>query len=134
MFSRDRRRRGGRIVSTGVVMMLAFALSGGPVEATAPAVRVTPTTTIPASARCGQWWALAEEVGWPADELPTLDRVMWCESHCEPGAHNRSGASGLMQIMPMWWDGRDPYDPAVNLAMAVEVHEAQGWPAWSCAA
>lgn len=122
-------------MTTGVVVALAFALSGAPLEqldASTPAVRITPTTTVPASARCPQWWQLAGEVGWPLEELPTVDRVMWCESKCQPTAHNRSGASGLMQIMPGWWDGRDPYDPAVNLAMALEVHELQGWPAWSC--
>lgn len=115
-----------------MVVALALALSGGPVDASTPAVRVTPTTTTPSSARCPQWWTLAREVGWPADELPRMDRVMWCESTCQPNAHNRSGASGLMQIMPMWWDGRDPYDPAVNLAMALDIHAAQGWAAWSC--
>lgn len=125
----------GAVVTVGIIA-LAIALSGpAPLHADASAVRVTPTTTIPASARCPQWWALATELGWPLEELPAVDRVMWCESHCQPGAHNRrSGASGLMQIMPGWWDGRDPYDPAVNLAMALEVHDAQGWRAWSCAA
>lgn len=121
-------------MSTGVIVALAFALSGLVVKAETPAIRVTPTTTIPASASCPQWWAVAQEVGWPADQLPTVDRIMWCESRCEPTAHNRSGASGLMQLMPGWWAGRDPYDPAVNLAMALEVLDAQGWRAWSCAA
>lgn len=116
------------------VIALAFALSFATVDATVPAARVTPTTTVPDSARCPQWWPLAQEVGWPLEELPHVDRVMWCESHCQPAAHNRSGASGLMQIMPGWWDGRDPYDPAVNLTMALDIHEAQGWRAWSCAA
>jgi hypothetical protein len=32
----------------------------------------------------------------------------------------------------MWWRGRDPLDPATNLTMALEVHGAQGWHAWSC--
>ena len=67
-------------MTTGVVMMLALALFGAPVEASAPAVRVTPPTTVPASARCPEWWQLAQEVGWPADEMPTVDRVMHCES------------------------------------------------------
>lgn len=98
--------------------------------ALAPALRTT--TPAPPAGPCPQWYATASEVGWPDDEWPTVARVMACESGCDPGAHNRSGASGLMQIMPTWWDGRDPYDPAVNLTMALEVHQAQGWHAWSC--
>ena len=58
---------------------------------------------------------------------------MYCESRCEAHAHNRSGATGLLQIMPMHAHGRDLYDPATNLAVAIEVYEAQGWRAWSCA-
>lgn len=81
---------------------------------------------------CAEWAPVAFDVGWPVDQWPVMSRVMWCESHCEPWAHNRSGASGLMQIMPMWWKGRDPYDPATNLLMALEVRQAQGWRAWSC--
>jgi hypothetical protein len=99
----------------------------------APAVR-TPPSTIPvmSNAHCPQWWETAYEVGWPQDQLPTMDRVMWCESKCGPTEHNKSGASGLMQIMPMHWNGRDPYDPVINLTMALEVLERQGWQAWSC--
>jgi len=91
-----------------------------------------PVVIVPETASCGLWWPLAVEVGWPAEELPTVDRVMWCESNCEPSARNRSGASGLMQVMPMWHHGRDPFDPATNLAMALEVWHLQGWRAWSC--
>jgi hypothetical protein len=91
-----------------------------------------PDMSAPAWSRCPEWYSTALEVGWPESEWPTIDRVMKCESQCSPKAHNRSGASGLMQIMPLWWNGRDPYDPTVNLTMALEVHERQGWRAWSC--
>jgi hypothetical protein len=118
------------------VVLMALSLT-----ATAPAVRVAetlgPSTVTTAelvpTGRCAQWEQTALDAGWPLEQWPTIDRVMWCESNCQPGAHNRSGASGLMQIMPGWWHGRDPYDPAVNLTMALEVHAAQGWRAWSCA-
>jgi hypothetical protein len=113
------------------------------VVAAAPAVRVETTVQVastpspappapPSWARCPQWWDVALDAGFTVDEMPTVDRVMWCESNCQPGAHNRSGASGLMQVMPMWFDGRDPYDPATNLTMAVEIKHKQGWHAWSC--
>ena len=115
-------------------------------EAATPATRVAtvcvtdaawchplPESAVPPSwARCPQWWATARAAGWPEGEMPTVDRVMWCESNCQPHAHNRSGAAGLMQIMPAHHHGRDPYDPATNLAMAKEVHDRQGWKAWSC--
>ena len=61
---------------------------------------------------------------------------MWRESNCQPGAHNRSGATGLMQIMPMWADdcGGSPgdlYNPSFNLRCARHILNVQGWTAWS---
>jgi len=104
-----------------------------------PAARVAETVQVgPAPSwgnppgPCGEWFWTAIDVGWPDDQWPTISRVMWCESKCTPSARNRSGASGLMQVMPMWWHGRDPFDPATNLTMALEVWHAQGWHAWSC--
>jgi hypothetical protein len=105
-----------------------------------PAVRVAtvqvaeppPPITAPATSRCPDWFDVALDAGFTEAEWPTVDRLMWCESKCGPRAHNRSGASGLMQIMPMHWHDRDPFDPATNLVMAHEVYERQGWRAWSC--
>jgi len=123
-------------------MALVLSISAT-VEAHEPAERVAetvgppaptdpPTSTLTPTGRCAQWETTALDSGWPIDEWPTVDRVMWCESRCSPTARNRSGASGLMQIMPMWWRGRNPYEPATNLTMALEVRRAQGWRAWSC--
>jgi len=100
----------------------------------APPTTGTDPTALPpgVSGRCSEWASTAFAVGWPVDQWPTISRVMWCESRCDPAARNRSGAAGLMQVMPMWWHGRDPTDPATNLTMAVEVWHAQGWRAWSC--
>src|SRR5262245_214164 len=103
--------------------------------ATEPATRTPlPSTTLapPIESECPQWYGLALEAGWQPDDWATLDRIMFCESRCDPGAHNRSGASGLLQIMPMHWHGRDPYDPLTNLYIGLEVKRAQGWRAWSC--
>lgn len=131
------RRAGGRFHPVAgparplvLVAVLALGVDGSPWEhltALVPAVRV-PTVAGP----CHEWAATAEAVGWPRSEWPTVARVMRCESGCDPHAHNPSGASGLMQVMPFWWQGRDPYDPAVNLTMALEVHDRQGWRAWTC--
>lgn len=101
-----------------------------PVTATAPATRAP--VVAPANSHCPQWHALALSAGWRAEQWQTLDDIMHCESRCDPSAHNRSGASGLLQIMPMHWHGRNPYDPAINLMIGHEVYGAQGWRAWQC--
>lgn len=85
---------------------------------------------------CGEWRDLALEVGWPAEEWPWVNRIMFRESRCTPDAYNRSGASGLMQIMPMWADDcggtrDDLFDPRFNLACALHVMAVQGPHAWS---
>lgn len=98
-----------------------------------PAVRAEPPQSVaPASSPCPEWFATALQAGFNEQQWPTVARIMRCESGCHPWAHNASGASGLMQIMPFWWKGRDPYDSDTNLIMAKEVYDQQGWPAWSC--
>jgi hypothetical protein len=121
--------------TTAPATMLGLASISADVTATRldPPSTPAPTPDGPDWARCPQWWSEARDVGWPEQQLPTMDRVMWCESNCKPDAHNRSGASGLMQLLPMWWRGRgDPYEPMFNLARALDVLDAQGWRAWSC--
>jgi hypothetical protein len=118
-----------------------------PATASAPARRLLPvmqlTETLPPpppagppSARCPQWWAEARAVGWPEAELAHMDRIMWRESRCQPGARNRSGAAGLMQVMPMWAPRcgvgvRQLLEPRPNLACALLILNVQGWQAWS---
>lgn len=132
-------------VAVVVALLVPHGVDGSPwesVQATAPAVRVATTVQvaeppptlppIPDWARCPDYWDVARAVGWPEDALPTLDGVMWHESRCQPNAHNRSGAAGMLQLMPMWWRGRDPYDPATNLAIGLDIYRHEGgWcPAW----
>jgi hypothetical protein len=84
--------------------------------------------------RCADWRDDALGVGWSVDDWPTLNRVMWAESMCLPHAQHRSGATGLLQIMPMWRDdcgGGDLFDPTFNLACGLHVLHVQGWQAWS---
>lgn len=56
--------------------------------------------------RCGEWRALAEAIGWPADEWPTLSYVLYRESRCNIGSWNKTdtngGSRGLMQINGYW--------------------------------
>lgn len=110
---------------------LVLMVTSASATATAPAVRQS-VPTAPADSSCPQWYSLALEVGWSPEQWPTLDRLLWCESRCDEHAHNASGASGLLQVMPMHWHGRDPYDARTNLTIGLEVLERQGWRAWSC--
>jgi hypothetical protein len=69
-----------------------------------------------------------------------VDRViclMERESGGNPGARNpSSGAAGLMQVMPGWagvfgYLEQDLFDPTVNLWIASQIRDQQGWGAWS---
>jgi Transglycosylase SLT domain len=84
---------------------------------------------------CRQWMGLALDSGWPVRQWETMNWVMYRESRCDPNAHNPSGATGLMQIMPMHvgrtCDYGDLFDPAFNLRCALAVYRMQGWNAWS---
>lgn len=77
-------------------------------EAPSP-VSVAPTTTLPADARCPQWWGLAADAGWQPEQMVELDYFMWRESRCDPAAHNttlnRDGSAdvGLLQINDRSW-------------------------------
>ena len=118
-------------------ILVALALLAAPQPATRAVVtsQVQPppaTVHVADNASCAEWWQLAAEVGWPEGELPTMDRVMWCESRCEPHAYNRSGASGLMQVLKSHAPDADLFDPATNLTVALRVWQRQGWRAWSC--
>lgn len=59
--------------------------------------------------------------------------IMAGESGGNPNAQNPSGAAGLFQIMPFWWNkyGGDRFDPESNVAMARLIRDAQGWSAWN---
>lgn len=99
-------------------------------------VAPAPVSSGNARGRCSQWYDEAMAAGFSDAQWPTVDRIMWRESNCQPGAYNRSGASGLMQIMPMWADDcggsrSDLFDPQFNLNCAVHIKNAQGWGAWS---
>lgn len=56
--------------------------------------------------RCGEWHDMALGLGWPAEEWPTLSKVMYRESRCDITAHNStdplSGSRGLLQINGYW--------------------------------
>jgi hypothetical protein len=61
------------------------------------------------------------------------------ESHDNPNARNTSsGAAGLFQLMPFWWDGNnafgwrfDPYDAEENAKHAYLIWKRSGWSPWT---
>lgn len=109
-------------------------------------IQVLPMSTEEARAiygKCGEWRELALMVGWPAEEWPTLSHVLYRESRCNIGSHNKtdpmSGSRGLMQINGYWcrpskwtqtgWlqdrgllsNCEDLYDPEVNLRSGLAI-------------
>ena len=93
-------------------------------------------------ALCPEWWPTALEVGWTEDQLPTLDRIMWNESRCQPDAISPTRDFGLVQInRHVWretveangWTMEDLLIPRNGLAMGLIVYEAalsHGWCGW----
>jgi hypothetical protein len=101
-------------------LLIGLGLAGGTVAmAEAPAEKTgTPSSThnirlvreeplpIPADAKVPQWWALAREVGWTEDALPTLDYVIFRESRGLNRSFNREDPHGgsrcLLQLNGSW--------------------------------
>jgi hypothetical protein len=103
-----------------------------------PPPTTVPTVQIPENAQCPQWWPLAVQVGWPVEQLPMLDRVMWRESRCLPDAWNGHDA-GLTQINQIhtefvavmgWSWPNDMYIPELNLRFALKLWQGKGWQPW----
>ena len=101
----------------------------------------TTTTTVVRTGKCAQWHELALSVGWPEEQLPTLDKVMWRESRCTPDAYS-NGNHGLTQINNThrawveelgWTFPDDLYDPAKNLRFAYLLWADDGWKHWKTA-
>jgi hypothetical protein len=65
--------------------------------------------------------------------------VAWRESRYQATARNSSsGAAGLFQLMPFWWDGNnefgwrfDPYDANANAYHAHLIWKVYGWEPWT---
>lgn len=88
--------------------------------------------------------ALVSRFFQPADVTKAV-RIAWCESSFNPRAVNpSSGASGLFQHLPGYWEerstaagypGADIFDPEANVAVAAWlVYEKGGWSHWTCKA
>lgn len=66
--------------------------------------------------------------------------VVQCESRGDPVARNRSGATGLLQLMPvharraasLGYNWGQMTEPGPNLAVAESLWREQGWRPWEC--
>jgi soluble lytic murein transglycosylase-like protein len=112
-----------------------------------PTIALTPiaTTTTAVPKGCAQYVADAISAGWPAEQAPTLARVMFRESRCIPTAYNakdsNGGSRGLMQIngthkrwlMETGYINNldDLFNPNINLRAALHLWRMVGWSAWA---
>jgi hypothetical protein len=98
----------------------------------------------------------AAQAGWTQGQLKTYQmikvfwpkryrearRVFWCESHWHKNSLNPySGAAGVAQLMPFWYDGSNaygwrfyPFSRYMNLFYAHEIfmRNHKSWGAWVC--
>ena len=120
--------------------------SGQPIQSPPSEPGAPPATYIPA---VEQWRSTVTTAilnyGGPASDTDRFLRIMHCESRGQPNATNASsGAAGLMQHMPQYWDqraisagyaGSSPYDPTANINVSAWlIYQASGggWQHWVC--
>ena len=105
----------------------------------------TTTTTVPKG--CAQYVADAITAGWPADQAPTLARVMFRESRCVATAFNsqdsNKGSRGLLQVNGIherWLIEAgiitqldDLFNADINLRAALHLYRMVGnsWSPWA---
>lgn len=106
-----------------------------------PATPVSSVRLIPGidDALCPDWWPIALDVGWTVDEMPTLDRIMWNESRCDPTVVSSTYDYGLVQVNRRTWQStmaengwtmNDLLDPVIGLTAGLVVADAataMGW-------
>jgi len=88
-----------------------------------------------------KWLPLARWVGWPESTLSQLATIIYRESSGRPTAYNPSGASGLLQLMPGWYQGDyynfpnfNPFNPELNLYYGYRGWKVSGWTPWALTA
>lgn len=149
-----------KLTMVGIALLATVVLVGGsktlseaptsPAQPRKPVKAVTVPTTVPTttttlvpknmfeSAQCREWLPLAVKVGWPVEELPMLDRVIWRESRCQPDAWNGHDA-GLTQINQIhtefvavmgWSWPEDMFTAELNLRFALKLWQGSGWKPW----
>lgn len=113
---------------------------------TTVAPSTTTTVALPLDGLHHPHWArLALDLGWPLEEIDTLDHVVHRESRGLADVHNAAdpgkGSFGLMQINSFWvssgflgrhgiHDVSQLLDPVVNLHAALAIWRNSGWSPW----
>ena len=97
----------GGIVEAPPATMQVYEYGETPVIDTTTSTSTTVWVEPQPKSVCEQALQLALDVGWPAEEMATLARVLWRESRCTPGpVHNpddpMGGSYGLLQINGFW--------------------------------
>ena len=109
--------------------------------------RVRPPSVAPAPAPAPrpveEWRALVSAYFAP-EHVDLALRIISCESGGDPNAQNpRSGAAGLFQHIPRYWDARvaaagmpggSIFDPIANVAASAYLAYSDGWRHWSASA
>lgn len=110
----------------------------------------------PEGSRCPQWFGAAMLAGWPEEDWPKVDRIIWGESRCDPNVHtdasdgamfSRDDSHGGFQInlkahrswvLPLiGGDVTRLYDPYTNAWIGRRMYEQAvdywgcGWRPWS---
>ena len=74
----------------------------------------------------------------PGWNVQTMSRIMYRESRCNPGAYNRSGATGLLQVLQShcgWLapriGGCNLTNPSYNIRAAAELYRNGGSAHWA---
>lgn len=155
------------VVPTNPVVAAPSPAPAPPITTSSTSTTSTTTTTTvpievmmtPGERSCPGWIPLAQQVGWPVEQLDKLSYVMWRESRCDPTVHNSSdpvsGSRGLTQINGYWcrpnqWTSNgwlqdrdvletcdDLYDPETNLRAALLIwyygveKGRTGWGPWA---
>lgn len=135
-------QRASGLLADGIAGPVTSRALNGPVRATQPAVRVNPPLPPPpppATGPCAEWVDELTSLS-PGWNVAHFQQIMYRESRCQPAARNASGATGLLQIMPMWvpklahcgvYSTGDLTDGVKNICGAAHIYRVQGIGAWS---
>jgi hypothetical protein len=113
----------------------------------------TTTTTVKPLTDCQYALQLAQQAGWPLEEMGTVARIIYRESHCQANAYNgkdtAGGSYGYYQINGFWcnpsytWPNgwlqaqgilktcEQLFDPIINTKSALAIWHNSGYGPWA---